>query len=67
MKEIVLNFVSILAIVVGLALALQYYFCTLTVTGCEPRPFTAFIGVPLLAVGLTRFYMRSRFYKKNSK
>ena len=66
MKEIVLNFLSILAIVAGLALALEYYFCAFTITGCEAHPFTAFIGVPLLAVGLTRFYMRSRFYKKNS-
>ena len=66
MKEIILNFVGILAIVAGLALALQYYFCALTVTGCEPHALSAFIGVPLFAAGLTRFYMRSRFYKKNS-
>ena len=66
MKEIVLNFLSILAIIVGLALALEYYFCAFTITGCRANPLTAFIGVPLLAAGLTRFYMRSRFYKKNS-
>lgn len=62
MKDAVGIFLSISAIIAGVVLLLAvpyngYFFDNLG---------TAFVGVVLLAAGLTRFYLKSRFYKKDS-
>ena len=60
MKEMILSFLSIASILGGIVLIVDAF-----------RPPSSggevLFGSLLLVVGVTRFYMRSRFYKKNSK
>ena len=62
MKETILTFLSIAAVIGGLvtlhAVPYNGYF--------SDNLGEAFIGVILLAGGLTRFWMKSRFHRKDS-
>lgn len=60
MKETILSFLSIAAILGGIVLIVDAF---------KPPSSGGEIlfGSLLLVAGLTRFYMRSRFYKKKSK
>ena len=69
MKDIILSFLSIASIVGGITI-LGGLFIRIAkhVRGSdsiENHWVAVLIGVVLLAFGLTRFYMRSRLYKKN--
>jgi uncharacterized membrane protein HdeD (DUF308 family) len=59
MKEPILYVLSIAAILGGIVLIVDAF--KPPSSGAE-----VLLGVLLLSAGLTRFYMRSRFHKKNS-
>jgi len=70
MKDMILSFLSIAAILGGTTILAGIFVRIAShvrgLDSIENHWVAVLIGVVLLACGLTRFYMRSRFYKRDS-